>query len=314
MGSYLTGRSQSVQIESKFSPSINIGNYGAPQGSLLGGLLFIINENDFPNCRSEGESVLFVNDDSDLVHDSDSNKLIQKIQKEADLSCSWLKDNRMCVAGNKSKLLIIGTEELKKSRLGTQPISISVDGKVVNESISEKLLGIVISNDLTWRDHMYGENDGLLSALSKRLGVIKKLSQYCSRAKLSMIAEGIFYSKLRYGLPLLATTWGLEKYKDGDSRFKNLTKEDNRKLQVLQNQLCRIILLKGNLYKKQNIPTEQLLAQCNQLSVHQMGAYTTIIMVKKILQSGKPTYIKRRLRIQRNEKTRNSEAFIRIQG
>ena len=45
MDSYLTGRSQSVQTESKFSPSINLGNYGAPQGSLLGGLLFIINEN-----------------------------------------------------------------------------------------------------------------------------------------------------------------------------------------------------------------------------------------------------------------------------
>ena len=175
MNTYLTGRSQCVQIQSKLSPSIiSLASHGAPQGSLLGGLLFVINENDFPNCREEGESVLFVDDDSDIVHDADSGKLLEKIQKEADLSCSWLHDNRMCVAGDKSKLLIIGTEELKRTHLQGEPMFISVDGKIVNESTHEKSLGIMISNNLTWKDHLHSENNGLLSVLSKRLGLIKK--------------------------------------------------------------------------------------------------------------------------------------------
>ena len=119
--------------------------------------LFLINENDFPGCREEGDSVLFVDDDTDVVSDGDPENLIQKIQKEADLSCSWLQDNKMVVAGEKSKLLIIGTKELKRSRLGDNLHSIQVDGKTVSETPSEKLLGVIVNNHMTWHEHLHGE-------------------------------------------------------------------------------------------------------------------------------------------------------------
>ena len=48
--SYLSDRSQSVQVETKQSPLQDLGDHAAPQGSVLGGILFIINENDFPAC------------------------------------------------------------------------------------------------------------------------------------------------------------------------------------------------------------------------------------------------------------------------
>ena len=318
ISSYLSERSQSVQIESKLSPSLDLFDYGAPQGSLLGGLLFIINENDFPGCRLEGESVLYVDDDSDLVADEDPNILINKIQREADASCDWLRDNRMCVSGEKSKLLILGTEELKRARIGPQKFSIYVDGKNVEQTISEKLLGVIISSNLSWKEHIYGEKwrtgnvhpRGLLSALSKRVGILKKLSKYCSRSKLCLLAEGIFYSKLRYCLPLFTTTWDLDKQKDKNSRFTNFTKEDNRKLQVLQNQLCRLLLYKHNLYEKQNIPTRELLLQCNQLS--KLGVHTTLMMIKKTLLSGKPKYIHNKLKKNDTRGTRSGAVLSDI--
>ena len=46
--SYLTGRSQSVQVEAQQSPSEELGDFAAPQGD-------------------NGESMLFVDDDSDIV-------------------------------------------------------------------------------------------------------------------------------------------------------------------------------------------------------------------------------------------------------
>ena len=94
--------------------------------------------------------MLFVDDDTDVVSDRDPEKLMNKIQKEADLSCNWLTDNRMCVAGEKSKLLIVGTKELRKSKIGDHVQSILVDGKRVVETRSEKLLGVVINNKMTW--------------------------------------------------------------------------------------------------------------------------------------------------------------------
>ena len=118
--SYLSGRSQSVQVEAQQSPVQELGDLAAPQGSVLGGILFLINENDFPACRDEGDSVLFVDDDTDVVSDPDPEVLIQKIQHEADLSSQWLRDNRMVVAGEKSKLLIIGTIDMRKRNLETE--------------------------------------------------------------------------------------------------------------------------------------------------------------------------------------------------
>ena len=57
----------------------------------------VINSNDFPACHEEGESVVYVDDDSDSVHSKDTEELREK--REAGNSAEWLKDNHLCVAG-----------------------------------------------------------------------------------------------------------------------------------------------------------------------------------------------------------------------
>ena len=69
--SYLGGRTQIVQVEFKLSVPLNGGDHAVPQGSVLGGLLHLINSNDFPACHEVGESVVYVDDDSDTVHERD---------------------------------------------------------------------------------------------------------------------------------------------------------------------------------------------------------------------------------------------------
>ena len=305
--SYLSGRSQSVQVEAGQSSKEELWDHAAPQGSVLGGLLFIINENDFPACRDEGDSVLFVDDDSDVVSDQDPKELVQKIQKEANLSCDWLQDNRMVVAGEKSKLIIVGTQELKKRKLGEDIRSIQVDGKVVTESPSEKLLGVIVNNKMTWHEHLYGEtwrteeenSKGLLPQLSQRVGILTKLSNYTSKKKLRMLISGIFYSKLFYCFPLYINTWNLDNYREGRQYFTSYTKEDNRRVQVLQNKVSRLLLDRQErgriLRQKQNLSTEDLLVKTGFLSIHQLGAQYTLVMIKKIILSRKPSYLARKI-------------------
>ena len=315
--SYLSGRSQAVQVETKQGALEDLDDHAAPQGSVLGGLLFIINENDFPACREEGESVLFVDDDTDCVSDANPDTLIEKMQHEADNSCDWLRDNRMCIAGQKSKLLIVGTKELKKKKCDNRELSIYVDGKLVNETESEKLLGIIVNNKITWKEHFYGESwrpagensQGLIPQLSQRLGILRKISLVASKKKLKVLAQGLFYSKLSYCLPLFMNTWGLDNYRDGDTRTTSCTKEDIRKIQVLQNQVARLLVNKRDLQGKVNISTVELLNLSGDLSVHQLGALRTVNLTKKIMMTQKPSYLARRLQTPLDRGTRSGDTL-----
>ena len=138
----------SFVVESKISDPKEVGQQGVPQGSLLSPILFIIFYNDFPEVRDEGTSVIYADDDTDNVSDKDPISLQQKIQREANLSTSWVKDNKLVCSGSKTKLLIVGTRELRKSKLTNRDISIEiiVDGHPVKETQSERLLGVLVNN------------------------------------------------------------------------------------------------------------------------------------------------------------------------
>ena len=95
--SFLGNRTQYVQVESQVSEQLLCGECGAPQGSVLAGILHVINSNDFPACHEEGEAVVYVDDDMDHVSDSDPQVLRYKIEKEGKLSVQWLTDNKLFV-------------------------------------------------------------------------------------------------------------------------------------------------------------------------------------------------------------------------
>ena len=104
-------------------------------------------------CHEEGDSiVLYVDDDSDIEHHKDPLRDI--IERKAR---NWLRDNRLCVAADKSRLLICGTKALKASKASVE-MKIEVEGETILESESEQLLGVVINNQLTWKHHLYGDN------------------------------------------------------------------------------------------------------------------------------------------------------------
>ena len=310
--SYLSDRSQIVQVESKQSTPCSMEDHAVPQGSILGGLIFIIFSNDLPASSQDGESVMFVDYDTDVVHHANPVQLQEQIQIKADCSASWLRDNRMCVAGEKSKLLIIGTQKLRNQKL-TAPMKIKVDNLEVVETKSEKLLGVVINNKLTWHDHLYGEKwrigdentPGLIPQLSQRVGILRRMSKLMNKKRLNSFTHGIFYSKMNYCLTVFGHVFGLETYSDTDSRYYSFTKEDNRKMQVLQNSVMR--LLTG---KERGTPTTTLIKLTKSLSVQQTIAFQTLLMVHKIVNSSKPVYLADRLKFK--EDGRNQGVITNI--
>ena len=189
--------------------------------------------------------------------------------------------------------MVIGTKQLRLSKL-TESLAIHVDGQEVHESESEKLLGVVINNQLTWHHHLHGDeaNSGLIPQLKQRVGTLRRLSKYMDRRRLKMMSCGIFYSKLVYCLPVFGNVFGLDRYKDTSSKSPSFTSSDCLKLQVLQNSVNR--LLTG---ARQGVSTADLLRATNTFSIHQMIAYHTLVMVRKIINTGKLFYIAERLKL-----------------
>ena len=82
---------------------------------------------------------------------------------------------------------------------------------------------------------------------------------------------------------------------DTERKFSAFTKEDIRRLQVLQNRVLRIKCQNYNL----NTPTADLVKSCGDLSVHQLGVFHTLLQVFKIINSGQPVYLAEKLLLRR---------------
>ena len=153
-------------------------------------------------------------------------------------------------------------------------------------------------NKLSGKDKVIG----LIPKLSQRVGMLGKLNRYMSRDQFKLASEGIFTSCLLYCLPLYCNVWGLPSMDDAVRRFQAFTKDDCRKLQVLQNKVLRMKTKNFDL----NVPTNVLLDSTGDLSVHQLGAHHTIVTAHRILITGQPQYLADKLTLR---KPRPDETF-----
>ena len=305
--SYLKGRQQCVQVESAFSPLLGVP-FGVPQGSILGPILFLIFINELPeilkstseneenntetDVTDESHIIVFADDNTPTCSETDPNEVIETMQEDSNIVTGWFQKNEMIVSGEKTKLLLISSRANRSGKLSGPARGLNINGDYIEESESEKLLGLLINNTCTWKTHLYGdeENPGLIKQLSQRIGILKRLKKYMPSSKFKQIVSGIYYSKQMYCLTVYGCVWGLPGNMDVNKRNSiMITKEDMRKLQVAQNSVMRLIT-----NSRYDTPTSELLSKSKQLSIHQMMAFYTSCQVFNIHQNQFPTYHYRR--------------------
>ena len=211
--SYLQSRKQFVKLNNVISDCALI-EFGVPQGSILGPLLFLIFINDLPSA-SNFFIRLFADDTFLCAKNSSISLLNSQTNTELKKVYDWLLSNRLTLNISKSKFMIIS----KKKRDGN--FSVQINGLELEECESYKYLGIYIDKNLSWKAHV--EHVG--KKLSRACGALAKMLHYDSVDVLKNIYYALINSYVRYGL----IVWG-------NTSFENL-----QPLRVLTNRAVRIM-------------------------------------------------------------------------
>ena len=103
--SYLSNRERVVKISNVLSEK-KYTSWGAPQGSILGPILFLLHIHDIKNSSLILKFFLFADDTSTLLINKNIKEIEKTYNKELDNVKNWLDSNKLSLNMDKSNLVL----------------------------------------------------------------------------------------------------------------------------------------------------------------------------------------------------------------
>lgn len=212
---FLKNRSQCVKYGENHSKYVS-NEVGAPQGTKLGPILWLIYSNDL---AADGFKHIKYADDTTFYTPSNNHTDQLSIASAITTTTSWSADNNMMLNTNKTVLM--------NTSLSCQLAyndSVNIDGVMIAPSINTMFLGILIDNKLSFNDHVAT----IVNKCNSRLFLMRKLKAI----GLSVVGLKLFYTtNIRSIICYAAPSW-----------FTYLRKTNKDTLERLQRTATRIIL------------------------------------------------------------------------
>ena len=185
---YLEGRSQLVQVgdcQSSIRPVLS----GVPQGSILGPLLFLIFVNDMFSVVSHCSLLLFA-DDAKLYRQISNQEDSLLLQHDLNSVCAWADNNHLLFNHVKSVFVMFR----KSSNNASWSPEYSISGNTLNSNLLQKDLGVLISYDLCWSQHL---SKIVANAMRQLFLIRRSFRTSCIQAK-KLLYISLIRSQLQY--------------------------------------------------------------------------------------------------------------------
>ena len=209
---YLTNRYQTVVVNGESSQPAPVIS-GVPQGSVLGPLLFLIYINDLTKISlTDGSKLTLYADDVLWFGLINSSEDFVALQDDIDRVGLWSHTNFLKLNQTKCKYMIVS-----RKRIPSVPSTpLLLEGHPLDQVNMFKYLGVLLSHDLSWSDHV----QLICSRARKMLGLLYR------RFYSNMSSDSCFQLYLFLVRPLLeyaSAVWSPHVKKDKDA-LKNIQK------------------------------------------------------------------------------------------
>ena len=260
--SYLSSRFQTIKSDhgpSEFSQLLS----GVPQGSILGPTLFLLFINDLPFSMKHCSADFFADDSTFHVSGKAKQEIESKLQTDSNDANNWSIRNKMPINYDKTTSMLIGTRQKIRN---IDKLNIRIDDNNIKAVSSQKLLGIIIDENLLWNPHI----DYICSTISTRISLLRQLSYYVPENVQKIFHRGYILPLLDYG----SNTWGATKNSNID------------RLNKLQKRAARIILRTDF-----TTPSADMFKQLGWAPVANRLQYNKAVLTYKALNDLTPSYI-----------------------
>ena len=218
--SYLSNRQQCVRIGDAVSKVLPL-EFGVPQGSILGPVLFTIYVNDLLSVPKRCLSASYVDDCKLYLSFSPAELPTSILALNEDLTriSQWCCKNSLLINPDKTKVLTIGVPQLLKK---LSSFSITLFDKEITPVPVVKDLGVFFDTCLGYNEHITETASNCLFKLYQ----INRIKHLLDRKTLLLVINSFVFNKLQY----CSTVWS------------NTSSSNIDKLQKVQNFAGRIIL------------------------------------------------------------------------
>ena len=196
--SYLSNREMQTKccINNTFSLSEpRPVTFGAPLGSCLGPLLFLIFCNDLHLNLEFTKCILFADNTTLFYSNSNISLLIASIEHDLSVLSNWFKANKLTLNKNKSVALLFKADSKIKG-----PSHLQVDNSTINFESHTKFLGVWIDDRLCWNVRL----DKLMLTIQQNAHMLYRSKKYLSQLAKKILYYAQIYSHISYGISI----WG----------------------------------------------------------------------------------------------------------